>query len=303
MSGSEIISGILREIGAGLGENAEILIFIVSCAYLSAVFTGVVPEQSSLRDCLAFAVICLISVPVIGKISETAAGAGETIGEIRTIMIGSVPGLCAYNMSGAASGSVLFITLTQLAGALLSGVFLPLALIYSAAGICGSVTERFSLEGVKGTVRFVFTWGLGIMMTAFSCIAALSGALSGAKAGMAGRTLKYTGAMVPVVGRYLAESADMVFAGAAVLRSTAGLAAAAAIITAAAVPCIRMAANIIIFRLAAILIRPVSDDRITRMVNSAGDAFSMITGVTVLMSVMCVLNISVIMTLMKGGVQ
>lgn len=298
---SEMLGGILREIGSQLGDNMGILLVIVSAAYLSSVFTGAASSESGLHDVIAFAVICLISVPVIKNVVEIAASAGETISDIRTIMLGSIPGLCAMDISAGASGSVIFITLTQLAGVLLSKVFLPIAILYSAAGICGSVTEKFNLEGVKGMVRFIFTWGLGLMMIAFSCAAALSGALAGARAGMAGRTLKYTGAMVPIVGRYLAESADMVFAGASVLRSTAGIAAATAIITAAAVPCIKMASFVIIYRAAGILIRPVSDERIAKMVNSAGDAFTMITGVTILMSVMCVLNISVLVTLMKGG--
>lgn len=52
---------------------------------------------------------------------------------------------------------------------------------------------------------------------------------------------------------------------------------------------------------AGILIRPVADEKISRMVGVVGDAFTMITGITILMSVMCVLNIAVLVTLMKGG--
>ena len=107
--------------------------------------------------------------------------------------------------------------------------------------------------------------------------------------------------MVPVVGRYLAESADMVFAGASVLKGTAGVAAAAAILTAAAVPCVQMVVHVVVYRMAGILIRPVADEKISRMVGVVGDAFTMITGITILMSVMCVLNIAVLVTLMKGG--
>lgn len=205
------------------------------------------------------------------------------------------------NIGTGAAGAATFITITQTVGILLSKVFLPIAVIYAALGICGSVTERFSLEGVKGMVRFLFTWGLGIMMIGFSCAATLSGALTGARTSMAGRTLKYTGAMVPVVGRYLAESADMVFAGASVLKGTAGVAAAAAILTAAAVPCVQMVVHVVVYRMAGILIRPVADEKISRMVGVVGDAFTMITGITILMSVMCVLNIAVLVTLMKGG--
>ena len=298
----ELLKTILKEAGGQFAESAGILLIIVSLAYLSSIFTATADlESSGNNDIVSFAVICLIAVPVIRNIVEVVTQAGDTIREIRTIMLSSIPGLCAMNIGTGAAGAATFITITQMVRILLSKVFLPIAVIYAALGICGSVTERFSLEGVKGMVRFLFTWGLGIMMIGFSCAATLSGALTGARTSMAGRTLKYTGAMVPVVGRYLAESADMVFAGASVLKGTAGVAAAAAILTAAAVPCVQMVVHVVVYRMAGILIRPVADEKISRMVGVVGDAFTMITGITILMSVMCVLNIAVLVTLMKGG--
>ncbi|MFR1518676.1 MAG: stage III sporulation protein AE [Clostridia bacterium] len=298
----ELFNTILKEAGNQLGASAGILAIIVSVAYLSSIFTATADlESSGNNDIISFAVICLLSVPVINNIREVVVQAGDTIAEIRTIMLSSIPGLCAMDIGTGAAGAAVFITITQIVGILLSKVFLPIAVVYAAVGICGSVAERFSLEGVKGMVRFLFTWGLGIMMIGFSSAGALSGALTGARTSMAGRTLKYTGAMVPVVGRYLAESADMVFAGASVLKGTAGVAAVAAILTAAAVPCIRMVTYVLVYRLAGILIRPVADEKISKMIATVGDAFTMITGVTILMSVMCVLNIAVLVTLVKGG--
>ena len=298
----EIINNILKEAGSQLGQSAGILGIIIAIVYLSSIFTATADlESSGNNDVISLAVICLISIPIIKNISYVVMQATETMEAVRTTMLSSIPGLCAMDIGAGAAGAAVFITITQTVGILLSKIFLPLAIVYAAVGICSSVAERFNLEGVKGMVRFIFTWGLGIMMIGFSCAATLSGALTGAKVRMAGRTLTYTGALVPVVGRYLAESADMVFAGASVLKGTAGIAAAVGIITVAAVPCIKMVMYVLVYRLAAILIRPVADDKVTKMVNTAGDAFTMIAGVTILMSVMCVLNIAVLVTLVKGG--
>ena len=173
----ELWNTVLKEIGEHLGESAGILLVIISAAYLSSIFTATADlESSGNHDVVSFAVICLISVPVIANIGEVVAQAGDTISEIRTVMLSSIPGLCAMDMGSSAAGAAVFITITQLAAILLSKIFLPAAVVYAAVGICGSVTERFSLEGVKGMVRFLFTWGLGIMMIGFSCAATLSGA-------------------------------------------------------------------------------------------------------------------------------
>ena len=299
----ELIGIITTELAEQLKNGAGILLIIVSVSYVSSVFTATTGESDSgMKDIISFAVICLLCVPMMENVKNVITNATETIKEIKVVMLSSIPALCATQIGDAVAGAAIFITLTQTAAVLLSGIFLPLALAYTVVGICGSVSDRFSLDGVKGMVKYVFNWGLGLMMMGFSCAATLSGALTGAKTSMAARTLKYTGAMVPVVGRYLAESTDMVFAGASVIKSTAGIAAVTAILTAAAAPCVKMATHVLIYRIAGIMIRPVAAPKISNAVTNVGDAFMMITGITALMSVLSVLNVAVLVTLVRGGV-
>lgn len=299
----ELIGIITTELAEQLKNGAGILLIIVSVSYVSSVFTATTGESDSgMKDIISFAVICLLCVPMMENVKNVITNATETIEEIKVVMLSSIPALCATQIGDAVAGAAIFITLTQTAAVLLSGIFLPLALAYTVVGICGSVSDRFSLDGVKGMVKYVFNWGLGLMMMGFSCAATLSGALTGAKTSMAARTLKYTGAMVPVVGRYLAESTDMVFAGASVIKSTAGIAAVTAILTAAAAPCVKMATHVLVYRIAGIMIRPVAAPKISNAVTNVGDAFMMITGITALMSVLSVLNVAVLVTLVRGGV-
>jgi len=291
------------ELAIQLKAGSGILLIVVSASYMCSVFTATTKgQEGGLKDILSFAVICLICVPMVENIKDVITNATQTIEEIRTVMLSSIPALCVSEIGTGTASAAVFITLTQTAAVLLSEMFLPLALAYTIIGICGSVSENFSLDGIKGMVKYIFNWGLGIMMIGFSCAATLSGALAGARTSMASRTLKYTGAMVPVVGRYLAESADMVFAGTAVIKSTAGLAAVSAILTIAIAPCVKMASNVFIYRIAGILVRPVADSKISNTITNVGDAFMMITGITALMSVLSVLNIAVLVTLVKGGI-
>lgn len=298
----ELINLVNTEISIQLKSGGEILLLIISASYMCSIFTATTKEYGELRDIISFAAICLLCVPMVENIKDVISNATKTIEEIRTVMISSVPALCASDVGTGTAGAAVFITLTQSAAVLLSEMFLPLALMYTIIGLCSSVSDKFSLDGIKGMVKYIFNWGLGIMMIGFSCAATLSGALTGARTSMASRTLKYTGAMVPVVGRYLAESTDMVFAGMSVIKSTAGIAAVSAILTIAVAPCVKMASHVFIYRIAAILVRPVADPKISNAITNVGDAFMMITGITMLMSIMSVLNIAVLVTLVKGGI-
>ena len=298
----QFIDLINNEVSIQFKSGSGILLLIVSASYMCSLFSATTEDQNGgLKDIISFAAICLLCVPIVENIKDVIENATQTIEEVRTIMLSSIPALCASDVGSGAAGAAVFITLTQSAAVLLSEIFLPLALVYTIIGICASVSNKFSLDGVKGMVKFVFSWGLGIMMIVFSCTATLSGALTGARASMASRTLKYTGAMVPVVGRYLAESADMVFAGASVIKSTAGIAAVTGILTIAIAPCVKMATHVLVYRIAGILIRPVADAKISNAITNVGDAFMMITGITALMSVMSILNVAVLVTLVRGG--
>ena len=105
----ELWNTVLKEIGEHLGESAGILLVIISAAYLSSIFTATADlESSGNHDVVSFAVICLISVPVIANIGEVVAQAGDTISEIRTVMLSSIPGLCAMDMGSSAAGAAGF---------------------------------------------------------------------------------------------------------------------------------------------------------------------------------------------------
>lgn len=295
----EIFNIISEEFGNYAKTGSGILIVIISVSYICSMLTTIISSESN--NIVSFACICLICVPLIQNVLVVVKESESTIENIRNIMVGSIPGLCAMDIGNSLGGAVTFITMTQIVSILLSEIFLPLSIVYTILGVCQSVSGRFDLSGLKNMTRLIFNWGLGIMMLVFSCTATLSGALTGAKANLAARSLKYTGAMVPVVGRYLAESADMVFASASVIKGTAGTLAISTIIMAAAAPCIKMALNVITYKISAILIKPVADDKITQAVTNIGDAYMMVTGVTILMSIMCVMNVAILVSIGKGG--
>lgn len=295
----ELLEIISKEFGNYASTGAGILLIIISISYISAILTSVIDSENN--NIVSFACGCLICVPIIQNVLFVVKESESTIESIRNIMISSIPGLCTMSLSSGAGGAITFVTITQIAAILLCEIFLPLSIAYTALGICQSISGRFDLSGIKNMVKLIFNWGLGLMMMVFSCTATLSGALTGAKANLATRSLKYTGAMVPVVGRYLAESADMVFASASVIKGTAGTLAIGTIITTAAAPCIKMALMVITYKIAGILIKPVADEKIVSSVTAIGEAYMMITGITILMSIMCIMNIAVLISISGGG--
>ena len=62
-----------------------------------------------------------------------------------------------------------------------------------------------------------------------------------------------------------------------------------------------MALMVITYKIAGILIKPVADEKIVSSVTAIGEAYMMITGITILMSIMCIMNIAVLISISGGG--
>ena len=226
--------------------------------------------------------------------------AKETVSEIQTTLASAVPALTTMNLGSESTSHVVFFLLTEIIITLLNKIFFPLVLIYVALSFCSSISNKFNVNGVKNTVKSFFTWGLGAMMIVFSVVSLLCGALDGAKQSLLGRTLKYTGSMVPVVGRYLSESADMTFAGINVMKSTVGITATTTLIGAMLTPIIKIASYILLYKLCGTIIKPVDNSGLYTVTDSITDAFTMLGGIVILVSVMAVMNVAMLVKITVG---
>ncbi len=273
-------------------ENITVLITVVGIVYVTSLMLSVYePDHAAWGEAAMLAVVAVIAVPIVRDVIQIASMTADTMGEMTALMLSSIPALATMGMT---AGSGMFLLITQVVGVLLKTVFLPLSLLYGALGITDVISVRFRVEGVKNMVRSIFNWGLGIMMIVFTCVSSVSGALSGSFTSAGSKTLKYlAGSMVPVVGRYLSESADMVFASANLMKNAAGIGIMAALLVLCLLPFAKMIAYVLLYRLAGVLIQPVASDRICKLLTAAGDTLSMLMGLSALMGVMCIMNTAI----------
>jgi stage III sporulation protein AE len=175
---------------------------------------------------------------------------------------------------------------------------MPLAILHGGLGIVNGVTARFSLAGMQTMVKNLFTWGLGITMTILTGVTVITGVTGKAFTGLGSKTLRFAaGSMVPVVGRYMAEAADAVFNSASIIKDTAGAGVMAGILLICAAPFIKILAMVIVYRLIAVLVQPVSDERIGNAITAAADSMTMIMGLMALIGMLFVLNTAVFVSL------
>ena len=137
-------------------------------------------------------------------------------------------------------------------------------------------------------------------MTVFSCITAITGAVVSQFAGVTGKTVKYAGNLIPFVGSYLSESADLVFSGVNALRSSAGIGAATAVFITGIYPFLKLLAYVITLRICSFFVKSFYVKSIANVIDNTIEAITMMMAMTALLGVFFIINIAVFTSIRFG---
>ena len=109
------------------------------------------------------------------------------------------------------------------------------------------------------------------------------------------KTAKFAiGSIVPVVGGFLADSVETVIGSAHLIKNSVGTAGIICLVVMCAVPIIKVCAMMLILKIAAALIEPVSDKRFSDMLSEAADAVTLVFAAILIISLMFILSIAII---------
>lgn len=285
--------GFLKALLTVMQENAVPIMALLAVAFACAIcMTAADCDQPPWSDSLLIAMGLALAVPTATAFQTCIDSAYSFFTDMEAVNIGVIPALATVAVPVKTG---IFLTAAQLLIQLMKNVFLPAAIIYGVLSLCSVAGDRFGLSKAGAMVKSLYNWGLGIVMMFFSTVTAGAGVANGMSLSLAVRTVQYTaGTAVPVVGRYLSESAEVVASGAAMVKGAAGIGATVTLATVCITPFIRMFGLMLLFKLAGILIRPVLDGRLCGVIDGVGESVSMMMGAVALMSVFSFLNVAVI---------
>lgn len=305
------VSGIINK-GTGLlwGEirnTLKVLIFIpvlaVLCTYLTNI-QGSFPNHSTADTAFYVCYLMIAGILAAAFLGVVDCGKGF-IQNISVFMRTIVPVLLAAML---ASGAVVSVTTFELVLLgiietvqwLVENVFIPLVMMTAALGTVNNLSETVNVGKLVQFMNKILKWGIGIVMTLFVGVMGLQGIVSGNADMLTVRLTKFaTSNLVPMVGGALAETVETVMNCSAVIKNAIGVTGIIAVILVGAVPIIKVAACLIMFRLCAALIQPISDVRITKCISELADTVSCVLGLMAAVTVMFVIVFTIVIN--TGG--
>ena len=197
--------------------------------------------------------------------------------------------LPALAAAEAASGGVTAAAVRQVAAVFFSDLLLtamdrlllPMVYLYIGTAAAGAVLGGEALERLGELLKKAAGWLLGGLLTLYTGYLAISGAVAGAADAQTVKLAKSTAAAaVPVVGGILAEAAESVLAGAAVLKGTIGAFGALGVIGACLTPFLRLGAQYLLYQGAALVADLAGPKELAGLLRRLSDAFGLVLAIT-----------------------
>lgn len=175
-------------------------------------------------------------------------------------------------------------------------VILPLILFYTVLAIVNNISNKAQVSKLADFIKNVGMWSIGILLAIFIAVIELQSSVTSAADGIAARTAKYAvGNFIPVVGKALSDAVDTVIGYSILLKNSVSVVGMLVIILICAIPVIKLFAMIILYKLTAAIIQPISDERIVKCISEMANSLTFIAGALLSVAVMFIISISITM--------
>ena len=217
--------------------------------------------------------------------AKTLIGFGsEMIREIEAFTKVLLPTMAAVT---AASGSPAAAAAKQLAAMLFSDVLvslihrflLPLVYTYIAVCTAHAALGNEGLKRIAGTLKWVVTSVLTMLLIAFVGYLSVSGVIAGTTDAITLKAAKFTvSSVVPVVGGILSDAAETVLVGAGMLKNSVGVFGMLVVLGMSIVPFLQLGIHYLAYKMTATLTATVADSRISGLIDGISSAFGLVLG-------------------------
>lgn len=280
------------------GEYLMMFIIIAAVSALLSIMQGAI-KNSQTANTAFFACFTLMS-GIVAKVMALAMNYAQDIIERMTVFITKLsPIMTGLMITGgkitsasvfrpALSASVYVISI------LCEKCLVPLICFGAILSIVNNLGDKTQLSNFTVLIKSAVRWILTGILTIFTGLTAIYGFTAPGLDVLSAKTVKFAvGSLVPVVGGLLSDAVDTVVGSSIIMKNAVGTAGVITITIMCAVPVLKIAAIVFMLRLSAAASEPLCDKRISGLLSDGAEVINMILGMIITVSVMFIINISI----------
>lgn len=278
---------------------ASIIIISIICGFLSNLKSD--SSGKGVGDIIHFVcygvVISIVMTAVINLIQMT----GKTINGLRSQMEVVFPLLLTIM---TAIGGTMSVSIYQPAVALLSSaimhiftsVLMPIFIFSIVFTIISNLTSTVKLEKFTKFFQSTFKWIIGGIFTIFMAFLSIQGITASTYDGVSIRTAKYAiRSYVPILGGYLSEGFDVIMASSVLIKNAIGASGLLLMFSNIISPIVKIVVFILVLKLAAAILEPLTDPRISDFIYTVSKSLSMLIVMILGVAFMYLITVGLIM--------
>lgn len=278
---------------------ASIIVISIICGFLSNLKSE--GSGKSVGDIIHFVcygvVITLVMTGVVNLLRMTAS----TMNGLRTQMEAVFPILLTIMtaIGGTASVSIYQPAVAFLSSGIMhifTAVLMPLFIFSLVFTIVSHLTSTVKLDKFTKFFQSAFKWLIGGIFTIFMAFLAIQGITASTYDGVSIRTAKYAiRSYVPILGGYLSEGFDVIMASSVLIKNAVGASGLLLMFSSVLNPIVKILVFIFVLKLAAAILEPLTDSRISDFIYSVSKSLSMLIVMILGVSFMYLITVGLIM--------
>lgn len=189
-------------------------------------------------------------------------------------------------------------------GNIINIVIIPITLIATALGIISNMSDKIQIGKLSDFLKKGIIWSLGVVTTIFVSVLSLEGSLTSNIDGLAAKGIKATASnLIPVVGKALSDSTDMVIGSTVILKNSIGIVGMIVIIGICALPIIKLTVLTVTYYFTSAICEPLADKKIISLLEQMGNTFKVLLGIMFFVAVLLIIGLAICIKISNTGMM
>lgn len=171
-------------------------------------------------------------------------------------------------------------------------------------GIVSNLSDKVQIGKLSNFLKSGVIWILGLVITIFVSILSLEGTLTSNVDGLTAKGIKAaTSTVIPVVGKALGDSVDVVMGATSLLKNSLGIVGIIIVIGICAMPIVKLSILTICYHFASAICQPLSDNKIVSLLEQMGGTFKVLLGVMFFVAVLLIIGLAMCIKISNNGMM
>lgn len=289
---------LFKEIYQNLHLIGKIIILVILCAILENLQSSFGKE--GVGEVAFYACYIFIAAILIKSFMDILNSSKVVIENMILFMQAIIPAIFTLLV---ATGNIIKSTILQpsiiasiqVMAVIIKDFILPLIILYTALAIVSNISNKIQISKIAALIKNVGVWSIGIFLTIFIGIVTLQSSVTTAADNVGTKTAKFAvSTFVPFVGKILSDAVDTVLGYSLILKNSLSVVGLIAILLICLAPILKIFALIIIYRLSAAIIQPISDIRIVNCITEMANSLMFILVTMISVAVMFLISIAIL---------